>query len=116
MRFRHEHTRVALAAETQVSLALDLGNTVRTCGETVGSPQPRTVPLELSAEIEIEHRNVFVRGWSCDPDADGAIARTMAPVCECVLEKIPGELALEVPGNVADQDLADHAGSFSLRF
>ena len=116
MRFRQEHTRVALAAETQVSLALDLGNVVRTCGETVGTSEPGRILLALSAEIEIESRDIFVRGWSCDPEADGAIARTMAQVCECVVERIPGELALQVPGNVADQDLADHSGSFSLRF
>ena len=116
MRFRHKHTRVALAAETEVSLALDLGNIVRTCGETGGTPEPRRILLELSAEIEIKGRDIFVRGWSCDPEADGAIARTMARVCECVVARIPDELALEVPGNVADQHLADHTGSFSLRF
>lgn len=116
MRFRYDHTRTALATETQVGLALrDLASTARTCAAKTGMDLSLRGTLGLSAQIEITSRDILVRGWSCDVDPGEKAARVVAAVCGCVVDSIPGELALQLPDGLADEDLADYTGDFSLR-
>jgi hypothetical protein len=113
MRFRYEHSHLALSTEMAVRLALDAPISLRDATNAC-SAKLRIEPvrdLDISAEIVLQGRDATVRGWGCEA-SDTAVA---GRICDCVLEQLAPEYHVVVPGEVADEDLAPYDGMLSLR-
>jgi hypothetical protein len=114
MRFRYEHSNVALSTEMAVRFELDtqvhVGAAKAACAAQ--PPDAPAVALDISAEIEIRGRDATVRGWGCDTEHDDAPA---GAICDCLLEQLPSELHVAVPPEVRDADLVPYDGMLSLR-
>ena len=112
--FRVEHTTVALTIEGALAAALEerasLRELIRGCA--TGSDPASRETLDISAAIEIDARDVRVDGWGCDAeDPRGEAAR----MCDCVVDHLPEDLRVQVPADLDDSHLADHAGGVTLR-
>jgi hypothetical protein len=113
MRFRYEHQKLALSTEMQLRWALDSSSAAREAVRgCVAKEHTTTVPIDISAEIELQGRDAMVRGWGCDANAE---AVTVGRVCNCVLEHLPNDLHVTVPNEVRDEDLVPYEGLLSLR-
>jgi hypothetical protein len=113
MRFRYEHSTLALSTEMAVRWALDkparMRDFVTACATKEHMP---AAVVDMSAEIEIRGRDATVRSWGCDSATDaGAAGR----ICECVLEHLPDESHVVVPPEVAEADLTPYEGMLSLQ-
>lgn len=113
MRFRYEHSQVALSTEMAVRFELDARVDVDAAKAACVAQPPHAsgVALDISAEIEIRGRDATVRGWGCDTEHD---ARAGA-ICDCFLDQLPSELHVVVPPEVRDAELVPYDGPLSLR-
>jgi hypothetical protein len=113
MRFRYEHSTLALSTEMAVRWILDkplpMRDFVTACASKEHTP---SVFVDMSAEIEIRGRDATVRGWGCDSTTDDMAA---GRICECLLEHLPSESHVVVPPEVADTDLAPYEGMLSIQ-
>ena len=114
MRFRYEHSEVALSTEMAVRFELDAQVHVRDAKAACAAQQPdaSVVALEISASIEIRGRDATVRSWGCDTEHDDARA---GAICDCFLGQLPSELHMVVPPEVRDAGLVPYEGMLSLR-
>ena len=68
MRFRYEHSKIALSTEMAVRFELDAQVHVRDAEAACTAQQPdaSAIALDISAEIEIRGHDATVRSWGCD--------------------------------------------------
>jgi hypothetical protein len=114
MRFRYEHSQVALSTEMTIRLALDGSTSMREVTKACVSSEPEALApdVDISAEIEIRARSVTARGWGCDANVDPSVA---GRICDCILAYLPGEVRVAIPAEVVDEDLVPFEGLLSLR-
>jgi len=113
-RFRYEHTNLAIATEMAVRWALNTPVPMREVATACTRDAPVAPEIILSAEISIRERDVIVQGFGCDAEHDGR--RDLADrFCDCLLERLPRELHVEVPRDILSADLAPYDGMLSLR-
>lgn len=113
MRFRYEHSKIALSTEMAVRFELEaqvhVGDAKAACAAR--QPDASSVMFDISAEIEIRGRDATVRGWGCDTEPGDVRA---GAICDCFLEQLPGELHVVVPPEVRDADLVPYDSMLSL--
>jgi hypothetical protein len=114
MRFRYEHSQLALSTEAAVRSRLDTPVSMRDVTKACVSSEPSALApeVDISAEVELRARDVTVRGWGCDVNAEPPISEA---ICDCILEYLPHDVRTTIPADVADEDLASYDGLLSLR-
>lgn len=114
MRFRYDHTHLALTVESVVRAALDTPIPLRAIAAECSSKEHLTVvrDLDLTAEVEIQARDVTMHGWGCEANEDPS---TAGRICDCILARLPDSGIASVPLQVADGDLVPYEGLLSLR-
>jgi hypothetical protein len=112
MRFRYEHSRVAISIEMAIREVLnspismsEISSACSAHERDAATPDPA-----ISMEIVLQGRDVTVQLLGCEAEHSNAAEK----FCYCLLEHVAPAFHVAVPSEVNERDLAPYDGAMSL--